>query len=489
MSINHLTISEALEGLRARKFSATALLESCLTTIREHDLKINAFLEIWETDARRAAAEVDRKIARGEDAGPLGGIPMALKDNMLVMGREVTAASKILKGHISAYNATVVERLATAGAVFLGRTNMDEFAMGSSTENSAFGATHNPWNTSRVPGGSSGGSAAAVAADMCLGALGSDTGGSIRQPASLCGVVGLKPTYGRVSRYGLMAMASSLDQIGALVKSVRDAARLLAVIENDDPRDSTSVVLDETTVPELIPEDIKGMKIGVPKEYFISGMDPEVERAAREAIKKLEELGAIIKEVRLPHTEYGLAVYYLLMPSEVSANLARFDGVRFGHRAPSKNLFELYTHSRGEGFGDEARRRIMLGTYALSSGYYDAYYKKAQKVRTLIANDFKEAFKEVDCIVTPTSPTAAFKIGEKFGDPLTMYLADIFTVSVNLAGVPGISVPCGFAEKEGKKLPIGLQFIGRHFGEGTILRAAHTFEQATDWHTFRPPSP
>lgn len=486
MILSKFTISESLEGLRAKKFSAIELLDSCLDAIHARDLKINAFLEIWESDARREAEAADKKIARGEDAGSLGGIPMALKDNMLVRGREVTSASKILKGHISAYNATVVERLRASGALFVGRTNMDEFAMGSSTENSAFGVTHNPWDTDRVPGGSSGGSAAAVASDMCIGALGSDTGGSIRQPASLCGVVGLKPTYGRVSRYGLMAMASSLDQIGPFAKTVRDAARILQVIENDDPRDSTSVVLNETTVPELIPEDIKGMKIGVPKEYFISGMDTEVERVTREAIKKLEELGAVIKEVSLPHTEYGLAVYYLLMPSEVSANLARFDGVRFGHRASAHSMLELYTKSRGEWFGDEARRRIMLGTYALSSGYYDAYYKKAQKVRTLIANDFKEVFKEVDCIVTPTSPTVAFKVGEKFSDPLTMYLTDIFTVSANIAGVPGISVPCGFVEKEGKKLPVGLQFIGRHFGEATILRVAHTFEQATDWHKAKP---
>ncbi len=486
MNLNELTITESLEGLRGKKFSATELLESCLTNIHARDLKINAFLELWENDARAAAAEVDKKIARDEDAGLLGGIPIALKDNLLLQGKEVTAGSKILKGHISAYTGTAVERLQKAGAIFVGRTNMDEFAMGSSTENSAFGPTRNPWDTDRVPGGSSGGSAAAVAADMCIAAIGSDTGGSIRQPASLCGIVGLKPTYGRVSRYGLMAMASSLDQIGPFAKTVGDAARILSVIENDDPRDSTSVVLNETTVPELIPHDIKGMKIGVPKEYFISGMDPDVERATRDAIKKLQELGAVIKEVSLPHTEYGLAVYYLLMPSEVSANLARFDGVRFGHRAPAKKMLDLYTQSRGEGFGNEVRRRIMLGTYALSSGYYDAYYKKAQKVRTLIAHDFKEVFKDVDCIVTPTSPTVAFKVGEKFGDPLTMYLADIFTVSVNIAGVPGISVPCGFAKKDGKKLPIGLQFIGRHFGEETILRAAHVYEQATEWHTVSP---
>ncbi|MBI4133697.1 Asp-tRNA(Asn)/Glu-tRNA(Gln) amidotransferase subunit GatA [Candidatus Uhrbacteria bacterium] len=487
MELNELTIGDALEGLRAKKFSARELLASCLARAKSLNPKLNAYLELWEKKALGEAAAVDEKLGRGEDLGPLGGIPIALKDNLLIEGREVTAASKILVGHRSAYTATAVERLRNAGAVFVGRTNMDEFAMGGSTENSAFGVTRNLWDTRRVPGGSSGGSAVAVAADLCLGALGSDTGGSIRQPASLCGVVGVKPTYGRVSRYGLMAMASSLDQIGPIAKTVKDATRILEVIEGDDPLDATSVALEETIVPDLLPDDIKGLKIGVPKEYFTSGMDADVERTVRTAIKKLEELGAIVREVSLPQTEYALATYYLVMPSEVSANLARYDGVRFGHRAPQvASMQELYTATRGLALGNEVRRRIMLGTYALSAGYYDAYYKKAQQVRTLITNDFREAHKDVDCIVTPTSPIAAFKVGEKFGDPLTMYLADIFTVSANLAGVPAISIPCGFVEKEGKKLPVGLQFIGRHFGEATIFRAAHVYEQATEWHRAKP---
>lgn len=487
MQLNELTISDAITGLREKKFSARELLDACLARAEKLNSKLNVFLELWRDEAQAEAAAVDQKIAAGEDPGPLGGIPIALKDNLLFEGREITAGSKILAGHKSAYTATAVERLRRAGAVFVGRTNMDEFAMGGSTENSAFGPTGNPWDPERVPGGSSGGSAVAVATGMCLGALGSDTGGSVRQPASLCGIVGIKPTYGRVSRYGLMAMAASLNQIGVMTKTVRDTARLLQVIEGDDPLDANSVPLSETTVPELIPEDIRGMKIGVPKEYFVKGMDPEVERLVREAIKKLETLGADIREISLPHTEYALAVYYIVVPSEVSADMARYDGVRFGYRAHApRTMHELYTATRGGGLGNEVRRRVMLGTYALSAGYYDAYYKKAQKVRTLITNDFREAFKDVDCIVTPTSPVAAFKLGERFGDPLTMYLADIFTVSLNLAGVPGISVPCGFVEKEGKKLPVGLQFIGRHFGESTMLRAAHVYEQATEWHKTHP---
>ncbi len=488
MNLCELTISQALEKLRAKEASAREILDSCLARAKQLNPQLQAYLELWEEEARAEAMMIDQARARKEELGPLAGISLALKDNLLIQDREVTSASKILQGHISAYTATAVERLRQAGAIFIGRTNMDEFAMGGSTESSAFGSTKNPWDEERVPGGSSGGSAAAVAADLCLGALGSDTGGSIRQPAALCGVVGLKPTYGRVSRYGLMAMASSLDQIGPISKTVKDAARLLQIIEGDDPQDSTSVVLNETIVPDLIPEDIKGLKIGVPKEYFIpGGMDSDLEQVVRTAVGKLEELGARIKEVSLPHTEFGLAVYYLIMPSEASANLARYDGVRFGWRAPAKSLFELYTQSRGQGFGDEVRRRVMLGTYALSAGYYDAYYKKAQAARTLITNDFREVMKEVDCLVTPTSPMAAFKLGEKFGDPLTIYLCDIFTVSMNLAGVPGLSVPCGFVEKEGKKLPVGLQFIGRHFGESTILRAAHVYEQATEWHKMSPP--
>lgn len=479
--LNKLNIGEAQKKLVAQEISSRELTEACLTQARSVNSDLNIYLELWETEALKEADKIDAARARGDELGALAGIPIALKDNLLFEGHEVTAASKILKGYRAAYSATVVQRLRAAGAIFVGRTNMDEFAMGSSTENSAYGPTKNPWDPTRTPGGSSGGSAAAVAANTCLAALGSDTGGSIRQPAALCGVVGTKPTYGRVSRYGLMAMASSLDQIGPFTKTVKDAAQILQVIENDDPRDSTSVVLEETTVPDLIPKDIRGLKIGVPKEYFISGIEPDVEKLVRDAIKKLENLGAEIREISLPHSDYGLAAYYVIMPAEVSSNLARFDGIRYGARAKEvKSLYELYTKSRGEGFGNESRRRIMLGTYGLSAGYYDAYYNQAQKVRTLIANDFREAFKDVDCLVTPTSPTVAFKLGERFADPLTMYLADIFTVSANLAGVPGISVPCGTVEKEGKPLPVGLQFMARHFGESTMFRVAHVYEQANN---------
>ncbi|MDP3985523.1 MAG: Asp-tRNA(Asn)/Glu-tRNA(Gln) amidotransferase subunit GatA [bacterium] len=484
-----LTITEALQGLEAKEFSSEELTRSCLERIAALNPSLNVFLEVWEDEALAAARAIDAKRAAGEEVGSLGGIPIALKDNLLFEGHTATSASKILAGYRSSYTATAVERLRAAGAVLLGRTNMDEFAMGSSTENSAFGPTRNPWDSSRAPGGSSGGSAAAVAADMCLAALGSDTGGSIRQPAAFTGIVGLKPTYGRVSRSGLMAMASSLDQIGPMAKTVADAARVLEVIEGDDPLDSTSAVLSETTVPELLPSDIKDMRIGVPKEYFIEGMDPSFEAVIREAMKKLEELGATLVEVSLPHTRYALPTYYVIQPSEVSANMARFDGVRYGSRiAGAKNLRDVYFNSRGEGLGNEVRRRIMLGTYALSSGYYDAYYKKAQKVRTLIAQDFKEALKDVDCLVTPTTPTPAFRLGEKFADPITMYLEDIFTVSANLAGVPAISIPCGIVEREGKPLPVGLQFMGRMFDESKILRAAHVYEQATEWHTLKPPA-
>jgi len=486
MDLQKLTISETLDGLREKKFSAAELLDSYLARTKEINPKINAYLEIWEEGAKKEALASDKKIAGG-NIGQLEGIPIALKDNLLFQGHEVTSGSNILKGHISAYTATVVEKMKNAGAVFIGRANMDEFAMGTSNETSAFGPVKNPWDLDRVPGGSSGGPAAAVSADMCLGALGSDTGGSIRQPAALCGIVGLKPTYGRVSRFGLMSLASSLDQIGPFAKNVKDVARILEVIEGEDPKDSTSVPLIQTTVPDLLEGNIKGMKIGVPKEYFIDGMDSKVEQSVRTAIKKLEELGAQIKEVSLPYTDYGIAAYYILQPSEASANLARYDGVRYGNRLDgSKNLMDMYASTRGKGFGDEVRRRIMIGTYALSSGYYDAYYKKALEVRSLIAKDFQETFKDVDCLVTPTSPTTAFKLGEKFDDPIAMYLADVFTVAANIAGIPGISVPCGFVENEGKSLPVGLQFLGKQFDEAIILRAAYAYEQGTEWHNIKP---
>jgi aspartyl-tRNA(Asn)/glutamyl-tRNA(Gln) amidotransferase subunit A len=404
-----------------------------------------------------------------------------------VTGEPCTAASKILVGYKSNYDATVIRKLRAAGAIPFGRTNLDEFAMGSSTENSAFGHTRNPWDTSRVPGGSSGGSAAVVAADEAFAALGSDTGGSIRQPAAFCGCVGLKPTYGRVSRFGLVAFASSLDQIGPFTKTVRDAALLLTAISGRDPQDSTS--LDEP-VPDYtakLGQDIKGMRIGLPREYFIEGVDPQVDAAVRAAIKHYESLGAEIVEVSLPHTEHAVGVYYIIATAEASANLARFDGVRYGHRtAEPSGLVEQYGRTREEGFGPEVKRRIILGTYVLSSGYYDAYYLRAQKVRTLIRDDFTKAFEKCDAIIAPTSPEAAFKAGDRSDDPLKMYLADIFTIAANLAGICGISIPCGFAQIDGQQLPVGLQILAKSFDEARLLQIAHAYEQSTDWHKARP---
>ncbi|MDP2942414.1 MAG: Asp-tRNA(Asn)/Glu-tRNA(Gln) amidotransferase subunit GatA, partial [Candidatus Omnitrophota bacterium] len=417
----------------------------------------------------------------------LKGIPVAIKDNICVEGELTTCASKILKGFRPPYNATVIDKLLNAGAILMGKTNMDEFAFGSSCESSAYYPTLNPWDLERIPGGSSGGSAAAVAADEAIMALGSDTGGSIRQPAALCGVVGMKPTYGRVSRYGLIAFASSLDQIGPITKDVRDAALLLSVIAGFDNKDSTSVSpkKDETDYLKFLENDVKGIKIGIPKEYFVSGMDKEVERAVREAITLFRDLGAEIVDISLPHTEYAVAVYYIIATAEASSNLARFDGVEYGYRCGNpENILDMYERTRGEGFGPEAKRRIMLGTHVLSSGYYDAYYLKAQKVRRLIKDDFDRVFESgIDCILTPTSPTAAFRVGEKSADPLSMYLSDIFTISVNLAGVPAISVPCGFTKTN---LPIGMQLIGNFFEEGKLFKAAYTYEQNTDWRKRKP---
>ena len=411
------------------------------------------------------------------------GVPVAVKDVLAVKDQPLNCASKILGEFNSPYDATVIQKLRAAGAVVFGRLNMDEFAMGSSNENSAFGSVRNPWNTDCIPGGSSGGSAVAVAADECIASLGSDTGGSIRQPAALCGCVGLKPTYGRVSRYGLVAFASSLDQVGPFTKDVRDAATLLQVIAGADDRDSTNV-------PEPVPDysaalsgDVKGLRIGLPREYQVEGLDPEVKAVTDAAVKQLEALGAEVKEISLPHTEYAIATYYIIATAEASANLARFEGVRYGARLDGADPEEMSRKTRGAGFGEEVKRRIILGTYVLSSGYYDAYYLRAQKARTLIRQDFLKAFEEVDLIATPTTPTPAFKIGEKMGDPLQMYLSDIYTISCNLAGMCGISVPCGFS-KAG--LPIGLQLLGKPFGEPDLLRAAHAYEQATDWHTHRP---
>ncbi|HAS55077.1 MAG TPA: Asp-tRNA(Asn)/Glu-tRNA(Gln) amidotransferase GatCAB subunit A [Nitrospiraceae bacterium] len=460
------------------------MTESVLGRIRSVDGKIKAYITVADQEALGSAEAADKAMAQQGPRTPLQGIPVALKDNLCTTGVLTTCASKILGNFVPPYDATVVAKLRAEGAVFCGKANMDEFAMGSSTENSGYFTTRNPWDLDRIPGGSSGGSAAAVAAGECIAALGSDTGGSIRQPAACCGVVGLKPTYGRVSRYGLVAFASSLDQIGPITKDVRDAAIVLNAIAGRDGRDSTSADIPVPDFTKALQRDVKGLKIGIPKEYFIEGMDPEVERSVREAVKTLERLGATTVEVSLPHTGYAVATYYILATSEASSNLARYDGVKYGVRADgAKDLLDLYLKSRSRGFGAEVQRRIMLGTYALSAGYYDAYYKKGQQVRTLIKRDFDEAFKTVDIIATPTAPTAAFKIGEKSADPLQMYLSDIFTISVNLAGIPGISIPCGFT-KGG--LPIGLQILGRHFDEETVLRAAFAYEQATEWHKMRP---
>lgn len=477
-----LTIHAAHEKLARKEITSVGLTQAIYDRIDQVDARLHAYLHLARVSALAQAEDADARRAKGEDTSLLG-IPLAIKDVICVKDMPATAGSKILQGFVPPYSATVVDRLRALGAVILGKTNTDEFAMGSSTENSAYGVTHNPWNLDRVPGGSSGGSAAAVAADLCLGAFGSDTGGSVRQPASLCGVVGIKPSYGRVSRYGLIAFASSLDQIGPFAKDVMDAALLLGVIAGHDPLDSTSM-------PNPVPDysahfrlDLTGVKVGVPKEYFIDGLQAEVEKSVRTAIDVLRSLGAEMREVSLPHTDYGLPVYYLLAPAEASANLARFDGVRYGLRIDRGEVWETYKATRGQGFGPEVKRRIMLGTYALSTGYYDAYYLKAQKIRTLIKADFDQAFKQVDVIACPTTPTTAFKIGEKVDDPLQMYLSDAFTLNQNLAGICGISLPCGF-DQQG--LPIGLQINGPAFGEEKMLQVAYAYEQTTDWHSRKP---
>ncbi len=483
MELYQLTIHELHDMLKKGETTSEAITESVLSRIKAVDGKVKAYITVTEEVARAQAREADKRIKAGDTSSPLLGIPIAVKDNMCTDGIKTTCASKILGNFVPPYDATVVRNLKQAGYVLCGKPNMDEFAMGSSTENSGFFITRNPWDLERIPGGSSGGSAAAVAAGECIGSLGSDTGGSIRQPASCCGVVGLKPTYGRVSRFGLVAFASSLDQIGPITKDVIDAALLMNVISGHDERDSTSANIPSPDYTKALKKDVKGMKVGLPKEYFIEGMDPAVEKAVRDAVKTLEGLGAKVLQVSLPHTDYAVAAYYILATSEASSNLARYDGVKYGYRTQSpKDLMDMYMKSRAEGFGPEVKRRIMLGTYALSAGYYDAYYKKGQQVRTLIKRDFDEAFKAVDVIATPTAPTAAFKIGEKSSDPLQMYLSDIFTISVNLAGIPGISIPCGFTSSN---LPIGLQLLGKHFDEEAILHAAFAYEQATEWHKKR----
>jgi len=478
------TIHALQAGLLKRSFSSQELVEDYFTRIESLEGKVQAYRTLTQEAAFAQAAAADERIAKGT-AGPLAGIPLALKDNLCTRGVETTCASKILEGFIPPYDATVVSKLKTAGAVFLGKANLDEFAMGSSTEHSAYGSTRNPWDLSRIPGGSSGGSAAAVSASEAVAALGSDTGGSIRQPAAFCGVVGLKPTYGLISRYGLVAFASSLDQIGPLTQDVRDAAILLNAIAGHDPLDSTSVEMPLPDMTAQLGRPIQGLKMGIPNEYFIEGVDPEVGAAIEKAIESYRALGAQIKTISLPHSDYAVAAYYILATAEASSNLARYDGVRFGHRAKDpKDLLEMYSESRREGFGPEVKRRIMIGTHVLSSGYYDAYYKKGQQARTLINGDFEAAFKTVDVILAPTTPTPAFRSGEKTGDPLQMYLSDIFTISANLAGLPAISLPCGFSA-EG--LPIGLQLMGRPFDEAGLLKAAFAFEQAHDFHLRRPP--
>jgi len=482
MELHTLGIDELRTLLDRREVHVSDVVSSVFARIDAVEDRVRAFVTLTRDRAFEMAAEAQRRIDSNLST-PLLGIPLAIKDNMCTRGIRTTCSSKILSHFIPPYESTVTSRLTEGGYILIGKTNLDEFAMGSSTENSGFHTTRNPWDLERIPGGSSGGSTAAVAADECIAALGSDTGGSIRQPASLCGVVGLKPTYGRVSRYGLVAFASSLDQIGPITKNVRDAALLMNVIAGHDPCDSTSAPLDVPDFTAALGHDIKGLRIGVPKEYFIKGMDEDVERSLREALKQLESLGGVPFEVSLPHTDYAVATYYLLATSEASSNLARYDGVKYGLRQTGKDLLDMYKNTRAKGFGSEVKRRIMLGTYALSSGYYDAYYKKAQQVRTLIKRDFEEAFRKVDVIITPTAPTPAFKVGEKADDPLQMYLSDIFTISVNLAGVPGISIPCGFTKNS---LPIGMQLIGRHFDEETILRVAFAYEQSTEWHRRKP---
>jgi len=477
-----LTIDQAQTGLRAGEITAVQLAQAHLDRIRALDPQVRAFLTITEPQAFEMAEAADRRRAQGEN-GPLLGIPLAVKDVLLTAGVPTTAGSRMLEGFIPPYTATAVRRLFEAGAVLLGKTNTDEFAMGSSTENSAYGATRNPWNLARVPGGSSGGSAAAVAARLAPGALGSDTGGSVRQPAAFCGVCALKPTYGRVSRFGLIAFASSLDQVGVFGRSAADLALLLRVIAGHDPRDSTSLDAPVPDYAAMLGGGVAGLRVGVPREYFVAGMQPEVERAVRAAIDTLAALGADVREISLPHTDYALPVYYLIGPSEASANLARFDGVRYGLRQPEGALWDTYKATRGQGFGPEVKRRIMLGTYALSAGYYDAYYRKAQQVRTLIRQDFDRAFEQVDLIAAPTTPTTAFRLGEKSSDLLAMYLTDVLTISVNLAGIAAGVTPCGF---DAAGLPIGLQLIGPAWGEPTVLRAAHAYQQATDWHTRAP---
>jgi aspartyl-tRNA(Asn)/glutamyl-tRNA(Gln) amidotransferase subunit A len=480
MNNMRLTIHEAHQLLKDKKISSVELTQAYLERIKKVELKVKALMTVTEEHAIEQAKKADKAIASGK-AHPLTGIPIAIKDVICTKGIRTTCSSKMLENFVPPYDAMVMEKLNAAGAVMVGKANMDEFAMGSSTENSAYFATHNPWDLERVPGGSSGGSAVAVAAGEAVCALGSDTGGSIRQPAGFCSVVGLKPTYGRVSRYGLVAFASSLDQIGPLTQDVTDCALLMNVIAGHDKRDSTSVPEPVPDYIKSLKSDLKGMKLGIPKEYYVEGMQSGVSAVMQAAIKKLEELGAKLEEVSLPHTPYSLAVYYIIAPSEASANLARYDGVKYGYSYKGDTMWESLEKTRENGFGAEVKRRIMLGTYALSAGYYDAWYLKAQKVRTLIRREFDAVFEKYDALITPTSPTVPFKIGERADDPLAMYLSDVCTLPINIAGVPGISIPAGFVDS----LPVGMQIIGKHFSEETLLRVAYAYEQATEWHKRR----
>ncbi|MFL6513600.1 MAG: Asp-tRNA(Asn)/Glu-tRNA(Gln) amidotransferase subunit GatA [Chthoniobacterales bacterium] len=480
-SLPACSIAELQDLLRRGEVSPAEVLESLRARIEQVDSEVGAYLSIDFDAALKEAEKADVNL-------PLGGIPIAVKDLINVKGEPCTCGSRILQSYRAPYDATVIRKLRAAGAIPFGKTNMDEFAMGSSTENSSIKLTRNPWDASRVPGGSSGGSAAAIAADAAFGALGTDTGGSIRQPASLCGVVGVKPTYGRVSRFGVTAFASSLDQVGPIAKTVRDSAMIMSVIAGADPQDTTCLNEPVNDYTSNLAVDLKGVRLGLPRQYMVEGVDPQVKAAVGAAVKQFQSLGAEIIEVSLPHTEYAIAVYYIVATAEASANLARFDGVRYGYRAENpSDMLDLYGRTRGEGFGAEVKRRIILGTYVLSSGYYDAYYLRAQKVRELIRRDFAKAFEQVDALVSPTSPVPAFKFGERTADPLQMYLADIFTNAGNLAGICGISLPCGFAEVDGKRLPIGLQLQAKALNEAKMFQIAHAYEQSTDWHKAKAP--
>ena len=483
MKVHDLTIHELRHKLRRGDLTSTQLTQALFDRIEDTDGKIGSYLTVCRDRGMAEARAADERLANGDASSPLLGIPLALKDVLLTEGVPTTCASRILQGFTPPFDATAVRRLREAGAVLLGKTNMDEFAMGSSTENSGFSLTRNPWDPDRVPGGSSGGSAAAVAAGQCVAALGTDTGGSIRQPAAFCGVVGLKPTYGRVSRFGVVAYASSLDQVGPITRDVSDCALVLQAIAGHDPADSTSVDAPVPDYPSELSRGASGLRVGVPGEYFVAGIQPEVEQAVRQGVREIEKAGAAVVEVSLPRTGYAVAAYYVIATAEASSNLARYDGMRYGPRAQAEDLTSTYTKSRSQGFGPEVKRRILLGAYVLSAGYYDAYYLKAQKARTLVRHDFESALRQCDAIVAPTTPTTAFEIEEMTEDPLRMYLSDIFTVPANLAGLPALSLPCGF-DRAG--LPIGMQIIGRPFDEATVLRLGHAFEQATDWHRRKP---